>query len=96
MEMQELRAYAHHIIETRDSASAMIAKVEKHFRNVKRTTVRKAARSLSMRLPDVRQMIARLIDLDVLERDGEIFEDSVQSGQRNAAAYRHKGAKGEK
>ena len=88
MEMQRLRAIAQHEHDTRDPAAVMIAKVEKHFHGVKRTTVRKCARSLSMKMADVRQMIARLIDLDVLERDGVMWEDSVQSGQRDAAAYR--------
>jgi predicted transcriptional regulator len=91
MEMQQLRAISEDAIKSRDPAAVMMKKVEKHFKNVERTTIRKCARSTSLRLPDVRQMVARLIDFGVLERDGEIWEDSVQSGQRNAAAYRWKG-----
>lgn len=87
MEIQALRAKAQYALETRDPVSVMRAKIEKHFANVRRTTIRKCARSLSMGLADVRQIVARLIDAGILERDGEIWEDSVQSGQRYAAAY---------
>jgi hypothetical protein len=91
-EMTALRAQAQQLLDDRDSTENMQARVAKHLRNVERSTARKVSRSLSMRLADVRMAIARLIDNGKVERDGDLWEDSVVSGQRYAAAYKWIGA----
>jgi hypothetical protein len=87
-ELAALRAEGKRLLEERDSTAVMNEKVSKHFRNVRRTTSRRAARSLSMRLADVRSVVARLIDAGKLERDGTEWEESIGSGDRYAAAYK--------
>jgi hypothetical protein len=87
MEMQELRAASEEEARSRDGPTVMLAKVEKHFRNVKRTTAREASRSLSIRLADARQCISRLVNAGKLERDGTTWEGRAGEGHRYAAAY---------
>jgi len=88
VELQALRKKCDRLMEERLSAGEVNEKVARYLQRKTRATARQISIAISVRLPDIRQSLARLIDLGVVERDGDLWEDSVVSGQREAAAYK--------
>ncbi len=86
--LAELRARRQKWLAGRLGAGEMQVRVIDHLRAHGRSTIRQVAGAVDMSLADTRQAIARLINLNLAVRDGLLWEDSVQSGQRDAAAYR--------
>jgi len=68
-------------------ASEVNQLVGAHLRKHGRSTARSIGNACDIFIPDVRQSLARLVDLGVVERDGDIWETSTHTGHRNAAAY---------
>jgi predicted HTH transcriptional regulator len=87
-EIAELRRRGQEMANARPSAAEMLEKVGKCMQRRKQATARQISKSTHIRIADVRQSLARLINAGVVVREGEIWEDSVQQGQRFAAAYK--------
>jgi predicted HTH transcriptional regulator len=93
-EMVRLRAQGAELLARREDHGVIQDKVMRFFARNGRSTARRVAGALNLRLADARSAIARLVDCEKLVRDGDIWEKSVASGQRYAAAYKPTGDEG--
>lgn len=87
-EMMELRSQGAELLARREDLGVIQDKVLAFFERNGRSTARRVAGAMNLRIADSRSAIARLMDIGKLERDGDIWEKSVASGQRYAAAYK--------
>lgn len=87
-EMVELRAKGAELLAAREDVGVIQDKVLGFFQRNGRSTARRVAGAMNLRLADARSAISRLIDCELLERDGDIWETAAQTGHRYAAAYK--------
>ena len=85
--LSALRAANRSHLERRLPAAEVNKKVGAHLRKHGRSTARGIHNKTGIFIPDIRQALARLVDEGVVERDGDIWEKSTQTGHRFAAAY---------
>ena len=95
-ELADLREANSEHLATRLTASEVNDEVGAYLRENGRSTARRIYNDTGIFLPDIRQSLARLVDLGVVERDGDIWEESTQTGHRFAAAYAWKNTPGKK
>jgi hypothetical protein len=79
-EMVRLRAQGAELLARREDHGVIQDKVMRFFARNGRSTARRVAGALNLRLADARSAIARLVDCEKLVRDGDIWEKSVASG----------------
>lgn len=96
LEVEAMRRKCDEIRAHQYSSGEVTGAVSKFLKGRDKATARQISVSVRIRIPDVRQAIGRLVELGKVERDGELWEDSVVSGQRFAAAYRWIGDDGTK
>jgi predicted transcriptional regulator len=83
-------------LESRLPAGEVNKHVGDHLKKHGRSTARCIGNKTGIFIPDIRQALARLVDMGHVERDGDIWEKSTQTGHRFAAAYVWKKKRGPK
>ena len=86
-ELSALREENRDHLRDRLPAKEVNKRVGVYLRKNGRSTARGIYNETGIFIPDIRQALARLVDEGVVERDGDIWEKSTQTGHRYAAAY---------